>query len=493
MKKKSLSTNALLSVGQKFLSIIFPLITFPYISRVLIVEDIGKINFTSSIISYFVLVAGLGISNYATREGAKLRENHAELDQFCSEIFSINIFSTFLAYILLLFVLLFTDKLQIYSVLLLIQSFLIIGSTIGVNWIYAIEEDYFYITIRTFLVQLASLILMFLFVKSPSDYIIYAIITVFANVGANVFTFIHSKKYVKIKLAFNIKSWKKHIKPILMIFASSIAVTIYVESDITLLGILCGEYSVGLYSRSTKIYTIIKQMITSLVIVALPNLSNETASKEISRYIRKANDILYNVLLMAIPIGLGLCVTAKQIMIIAAGGNYIDATLSLSILGISIIFASLSSYLTYCCLLPLRLEKVQMFATIISAILNIGLNFILLPIFQQNGAAFTTLISEFVVFAIEFSALVHTSGYNQIYNLKGNAIVCLFVGALWIVAAKFVVSLFELNIYVDFFFSVILCSMGYFIIMKVGKYPKFDNLCSKILTGIRKVSPKFFN
>ena len=480
MEKKSLTINALLNAGQRLLSMVFPLITFPYISRVLLVKDIGKINFTSSIISYFILIAGLGITNYATREGAKIRDSKEELNKFCSEIFSINIISTVVAYTMLFIIIFFSDKLQVYTILLIVQSFSIIGTTIGVNWIYAIEEDYLYITIRTLLVQVISLILMLILVRDSSDYITYAVITVFSTVGANLFNYFYAKKYTKIHFVYKFEDLKRHIKPVLIIFASSIAITIYVESDTTLLGLLCGEYSVGLYSRSTKIYTIIKQMITAMVIVALPNLSKEIASNDLKRYIKKAKNILYNVLLLAFPIGIGLAVTAKEVIVIAAGQNYVEAAVSLSILGISIIFAVLSSYLTYCCLLPMKFEKIQMIATLISALLNICLNFYFLPLWSQTGAAITTLISEITVFVIEFTFVLSKKSLRSIFDINFKHLCGLIIGVIWIIGIKLLISHFQMTMICDFGLTVVISAIGYFLVMKFYSYPTLDQFINKI-------------
>ena len=358
MKEKSLMGNAFLSGGQKLLSIIFPLITFPYISRILLVEDVGKINFVTSIISYFLLIAGLGINNYAIREGAKIREDKEKLNKFASEMYSINIFTTIITYILLIIVSVVAKDLKEYYNLLLIHSISILGTTIGVNWIYSIYEDYLYITLRTLVIQLISLILMFILVKEPNDYIIYTMITVFANVGGNIFNFVHSKKYVTLKLTLK-TNIKKHIKPILIIFASSIAVTIYVNSDMTMLGIFCDDYNVGLYSRSVRIYTIVKQMIAAMVVVMLPRLSNEILNNKKEDYEKHVRDVFLNIIMLALPIGIGLFCTADNIMLIIAGEKYVEAVNALSVLGISSIFAVMSSFTTYCVLLPLKLEKIQ--------------------------------------------------------------------------------------------------------------------------------------
>lgn len=467
--RRSLAKNALLSGGQKLISIVFPLITFPYISRVLSVEGIGKISYIESIVSYFVLVSGLGIANYATREGARIRDDQKQLDRFVGEMFTLNLLSTFIAYSALIVTLILLPNLRAYSILFLIESFSIIGTTLGVNWIYAIQEDYLYITIRTITVQFISLVLMFLLIHQPSDYITYASITVFAMVGGNVFNFFHAKKYVRLSFTLHI-NLRKHLKPILIIFASAIAVSIYVNSDMTLLGWLGSTRSVGLYSRSVKIYTIIKQMIASMVIVALPRLSSQQDKNSHKNFIRTANKILLSLLMLVLPVGIGMVLTAKNIILIIAGEKYLDATFALAVLGVASIFAVLSSFTTYCLLLPLRFEKIQMQATYISAALNIILNLFIIKYFEQNGAAVTTLISEIAVFFFEAVYVVHKTGYGHIFYVsKRDSSNLIFASISVILIAIFLRNIFA-SVVIDFILTVVCCAGSYFGILKLGKY-----------------------
>lgn len=475
MENKNLARNAFLNGGQKFLSMIFPLITIPYISRVLLVDDIGKINISQSIISYFILLAGLGINNYATREGARLRDNEDELEKFANEVFSINIISTFISYCILIIFFIFSKKMKSYSTLIVIQSLMILGNTVGINWLYSIKEDYIYITIRTIIVQLLSLVLMFCCIFNEQDYIKYALITVVANVGGNVFNLIHSRKYLRLKFTLRI-NLKKHIKPILIIFSSTIAITIYVNSDITLLGWICGEQSVGLYSRSVRIYTIIKQMVAAMVIVGLPTLSNLIQKNNIRDYIISSNNIFKNIIMFSLPIGIGLSCTADSIIYIIAGQQYIDASKSLSILGVSSIFAVLSSFTTYCYMLPLKHEKVQMVGTYIGAMLNIGANLIILPKFSQNGAAFTTLISELVVLILQVVFIFKNKIFRKIFKITFIDFMALSIANLSIVLITIFINMFSLSLILDFIITVPSCIIIYCIILRQFKYKQFNDI-----------------
>lgn len=469
MKKKSLAFNSVLSGFQKLFSIVFPLITFPYISRILYVEDIGKINFVSSFLSYFVLVAGLGINNYATREAAKIRDDKKKLNQFASEIFSINIITTIISYLLLCANLLIFRNLDKYNFLILVHSFLIIGSTLSVSWVYSMEEDYLYITIRSIVVQIISLILLFIFVHKPSDYFIYAIINVFSQVGASVFNFFNSKKYVSFKFTFNL-NFKKHLSPILVIFASAVAVTIYVNSDMTLLGIICDDEAVGLYSRSVRIYSIIKQMVASMVIVGLPHLSNILKQDNFDEYINVANDVFKNILMISLPVGIGISCTAGYIINIIAGSKYSGAIISLMILGVSSIFAILSSFNTYCVLLPLKKEKIHMVATYLSAILNVVLNIFILKTYGINGAAFTTLLSELLVFVIGLLYIKKKTIFYRIYSFTNKELVTLLIGVFSIIFISTVVPFFITNYVICFVIIVIISVISYFSILYLLKY-----------------------
>lgn len=418
MIKKSLKKNAALNVVKTIVSIIFPLITFPYVSRILQVENLGKINFSNSIVSYFSLIAALGVSTYAIREGAALRNNKKEFALFANQIFTINILSTIVSYLLLVTTMVFVPKLQNYVLLIIIQSTPIIFNTLGVNWINSIYEDYLYITLRSILVQFVSLILLFLLVKTQADYYLYALVTVISIIGGNIFNYFYSRKYCRIKLTKNLDI-KKNIKPILIIFSIDIASSIYLNSDMTMLGLFVGNKSVGLYSVSVKIYTIIKSIISSIIIVTLPRLSLYLKEGRIEKYNKILNNLFNFLLLLVLPLVTGLNILCDELIVIISGNNYIEANTSLRILSIALIFSTFASIINYCILIPLKKEKYVLRATIISAVVNIFLNFILIQPLQQNGAALTTLFSELLVFVI---AYYYARDFIKIKDLAKNLI-----------------------------------------------------------------------
>lgn len=185
--------------------VIFPLITFPYVSRVLHVENIGIYNFCQSVISYFLLLAGLGISTYAIREGARYRDDEEKMALFASEVFSINFISTVLSYLILGACIFLIPRFNQYGQIMAVLSISIMFTLVGSEWIFQVYEDYKYITIRGILFQCISLILMFVFVKNSSDLFAYVWITVISCSGANILNAISRRKYCKIRLAINAK------------------------------------------------------------------------------------------------------------------------------------------------------------------------------------------------------------------------------------------------------------------------------------------------
>lgn len=397
MQQKSIKENSILNVIKTISSIIFPLITFPYISRVLLPNNVGKINFGTSFISYFSMIASLGITTYAIRECSAVREDKSKLGKKASEIFSINICTTFISYVLLAVLLILFRKLDNYRVLIIIQSTTILFATLGADWLNSAMEDFKYITIRTIAFQAISLFLMFCFVRTPNDYIKYAIISVFSSSGANVVNIFYRKRFCQVKFT-NDMNWKIHFKPIFLLFVMIMAQTIFSSADQTMLGIMKGDYEVGIYSTAFKIKNIIVQVVASLAWVVMPRMSLYFAEKNWE----KINEMLKKVLSVMVSIGFpcvaGCVALADKIVLIIGGKAYVDATLPLVILMCAYIFDIFGgSFLGNMVCLPGKKEKVFMEACCFAAIVNVILNFLLIPIGGASAAAFTSGVSTLVI------------------------------------------------------------------------------------------------
>lgn len=399
-KKKSLTINALLSSLKTLTTILFPLITYPYITRVLSVDSIGKINFGHSIVSYFTLLAGLGISTFAVRNGSQIRNDVVKFNEFANRVFSINVISTCLSSFFLVILVFLPTKISDYRSIILIQGIVVALSPLAVDWIYTINEDFGYITLRSFCVHLLSLILMFVFVKKEEDVYLYVALTTMSTSLGNLFNFYHSRRYVRLKFTKN-TNWSEYKQSIMIFFVNSIATTIYLNSDVTLLGILCNDRAVGLYSVATKIYSIVKQMFNAVVASTIPRLA----------FLRKNNETEFEMLLKKIisiavffiaPAVFGMILLRKEIVILISGRKYLEAANTLSILAGAIFFAVIANILANGLLICMGREKHVLKATIMSAITNVVLNFFFIPKLSQDGAAITTLIAEAMVVCVAF-------------------------------------------------------------------------------------------
>ena len=427
-KKRSLANNAILNTIKTVLGVLFPLITFPYVSRVLGVKNLGIYNFSFSFLSYFLLLAALGISTYGIREGTQYRDNRAQIEEFVGELFSINIFSTLFAYLLLILLLYAIPFMEPYRKVVLILSVEIIFTTVGVSWVCNIYEDFLAITVRTISFQIVSLILIFVLVRTTDDLYKYVGILLLSNSGANIVNYFYVRnRYCKFHFSLKI-NWRRLLRPILIIFSTTVTITVYVSSDTTMLGFMTNDYEVGLYGTAVKIYTIMKNVLAAILTVLIPQFSLMFSNGN-----KEQSDLLFskvfNILTaMMLPMCIGLFSLSEDVVQVVSGREYIGAAGSLKLLSIAVIFSLYSYMYTQCVLIPIKEEKIVLRATLISAIVNIVLNFILIPIWGINAAAFTTIMAELITFVISFiysKRTVKLISYKK--NIISTLIGCIFI------------------------------------------------------------------
>lgn len=395
MQKTSINKNTIYSTIKSVAAIVFPLITFPYASRVLGPENIGKVNFANSIVSYFTLIASLGVNTYAIRECSKLREEPEKLRLCANQIFSLNCLTTVIAYVSLFVTLLVCRPLDNYRTLILIQSLTIMCSTLGTEWINTCFEDFKYITIRTVAMQVFSLLMLLLIVKNPSDYLKYAIISVIAAGGANIINIFYRERFCKIRFTIHMDI-KKHLPPIMMLFSLILAQTVYCNSDITILGFLRGDVEVGLYSTSVKIYNLVNTMVASITWVVMPKLSLGFAQKDYESVNKNLRYALSYIMTLGIPALVGMNAITPEIIEVIAGKEFLDAVWSLRILSVALLASFIGGFIGNLMMLTSGREAICLKSAMISMILNVVLNLVLIPLWGLNAAAMTTAIAEIV-------------------------------------------------------------------------------------------------
>lgn len=413
-KIKSVQYNFIMNFILTSSNFLFPLITFPYVSRVLMAAGNGKVSFATSIANYFIMVASLGIPTYGIRVCAKVRDDKDALSKTVHELLIINLIMTGITTILFLISIVTVDKLYAEKELMFINLIGMVLNTFGVNWLYSALEQYSYITIRSIAFKALSVILMFLFVSQPSDYIIYGGITVFATAGSNILNFIRIKKYIYLK-KYDHYEFRRHIKPILLFFAQSVAVVINTNLDLAMLGFLKGDVDVGLYTVAIKIKSILVTLVTSLGTVLLPRLSYYVAHHKIDLFeclIKKATSF---VLIISIPLSVFFIVMAKESILFLAGGGYLEATFAMQFIMICVIIIGLTNITGIQILTPLNREREVLHSIVVSAIINIVTNSIFIPLYGINGAALCTVAAQLSGFIVQLYVIRQTPFHN-IFN-----------------------------------------------------------------------------
>lgn len=289
-----------------------------------------------------------------------------------------------------------------------------------------------------------------------------AVITVVADAGANIVNLFHAKRMCDIKITFAIE-WKTHLKPILIIFATTVATTIYVNSDITILGFMTSDYNVGLYSLAVKIYKIVKMFLSAILVVAIPRLSLYAGTKDKANFDRTFNNIFRSLFIIVMPVVIGLFMLSKEVVLILSDVTFTDATTSLRILSLALAVCLFGWLYNSCVLIPYKREKQVFIATLVSAIINIVLNIILIPVWKQNAAALTTFIAELCSMVI---CMCCSKDLTKItVNKKDVVSVC--VGCIGIAVVCMALRNFHLGTVIYTIFAVALSAGVYGVVLLV--------------------------
>lgn len=396
-EQKSIKKNTIYNMLKTFSSIIFPLITFPYVSRVLSPVGIGQYNFSNTYVGYFSLIASLGITTYAIRECAAVRDDQEKLDKVSSQIFSINICTMLIAYAALFISLVFFRKLDSYRILIIIFSSNILFTIVGADWINSAFEDFRYITLRTFGMQFISLICIFIFVRKPSDVLNYALITVLASGGANILNMFYRRRFCKMRFIRDM-GWKKHFPSIMLLFVMLLAQTILSSTDITMLGLMKTDAEVGLYSTAVKMYNIISQVVSSVLWVLMPRLSVAFSNKDYSEVNILLRRTFQFMLALALPCTIGVGILADPIISIVGGSAFSASASYLRILmAASFVAVMGGGFFGNIILLPSHKEKYFMQACLIAAGVNFILNYIFIPQYGGTAAGISTVIAHVII------------------------------------------------------------------------------------------------
>ncbi len=480
MGNRNVKKNTIYSIIKSCSTVLFPLITFPYISRILLTENVGKVNFGASIVNYFSLIASLGVTTYAVRECAKVREDSTALTKNASQIISLNICTTIIAYLGLFVLLLTARPLFVYRQLIVIQSTVILFVTFGADWLNTAMEDFRFITIRTVSFQILALMLMFFFVRKPEHYMRYAIITVISSSGGNIINIFYRRRYCKTGFTIHM-DLQHHLPPVLKLFAMLLSQQIFCSSDTTMLGLMRGDYEVGLYSTSVKIYNIINSLMASITWVVMPQLSCAFEQKNYHNINKLLRYSLNFILTLGVPCIIIMNLLASEIIEIAAGAEYLGAVDSLRILSITLAVSLIWGFVMNIILLPSGMDGICLKACVWSAAFNLVTNMILIPYFGLTAAASTTAVSQLIGLII---CLCHVDQKLSLKNLR-SVFYAPFFGGCVMAVAVFAVSDLISNLWLRVIIAVGIGSLLYFIIQIIMKNAIVVDILNTILRKLK--------
>lgn len=392
--KKNFFYSALLT-GANY---IFPLIVFPYVSRVLGVTNLGACNFVDSIVQYFIIFSMLGIDVVGIREIAKAKGEKDKLNQCFSSLFSINTALTSIALVVYLVCIYSIPKLHDHLELMWIGAAKLCFNYLLIEWLFKGLEEFKFITSRSLIIKTLYVISVFVFVKKPSDYLVFFLLTSLIVVLNALVNCIYSRKYVSFSFrSINIKAF---LPSILLLGVYAILTNMYTTFNVAFLGFSAGETEVGYYTTANKLFAIALSLFTALTGVLLPRMSALIAQNQLSDYknlLGKTTDFLVAV---SFPVIAFVVFFAPEIIRLISGKGYEGAIVPLRIIIPLLFVIGYEQVLVIQGLMPLKKDRAVLINSIIGASIGITCNIMLVPVLKSIGSSIVWVISELAVLIV---------------------------------------------------------------------------------------------
>lgn len=476
---QSVKVNYILNLINTGTQMLFPLITFPYVCRVIEADGIGQINFFQSIISYISLFTCLGIPMYAIREIARDRSDVVQMNRTAMEILLLHSMLTLVGYAIVAILCLTVPQIQVNIPLFLILSLTIFFMAIGCEWFYQGIEDFKYITIRGLIIKTVSVVLLFIFVKSKTDLLYYGCYTVFGVLGGNIFNFFRLRKYIhRENIIFSELHIKRHIKPVLKVFSFSVVTSIYLQLNTVLLGFLKNALAVGYFAAATKVMQMLLTMSACLGSVMMPRASHliaENKEDEFNRLIQKSYDFT---LAIALPMTIGLIFCAPSLITALCGVKFEHSILPSQIIAPIILMVAISNVFGIQVLFPKGKINIVTLCCGIGAVADLILNLCLIPFFSYIGTSIAYLGAEV---ATTVSMYFIGRRYIPIIYFKKSHLTYA-LGCIVMAFALYGISLLQLPTLTILLLQGCCGVLAYFIILCICK----DEMLVQILSKIKR-------
>jgi O-antigen/teichoic acid export membrane protein len=392
---KNFFYNSLLTVA----NLAFPLVVLVYISRTIGPDGLGKVNFAATIASYFVLFGLFGVGSYGIREIARSRDNRTKLKKTFNELFCLNCLTVALSLVAYIVFALLNTKTRAEPRLYMINGVSIILALFSFDWLFQGLENYRYISLRSIMVKACSLVLIFVFVKNRTDYVIYALLNVVGLSANYLFNAYYAGKIVGFD--FRGIDISRHFPTIFRFALISVATSLYLGMDKLFLGFISGDYYVGLYTPADKIARMSLSLVAALSAVLFPRLSNVLAQGDEKRAVSIVADSLHLLLLIAVPIFVGVEILARPIVSLLSGSDFIAAVPTLRIEALIIIPVTIANVAGIQVLIASGRENKYLISIIAGTFAFLGCALLFVPRFRQNGAALGIVAAESVGAAFE--------------------------------------------------------------------------------------------
>jgi len=479
---QSIKKNAFYNVLLNIASVIFPLITAPYVSRVLEPDGVGLFIFSNTYAGYFALVAMLGIPTYGVREVSKLRENKEALSELISQLMSIAAFTTFFVTAVYLLTIALIGQLTENYIIFLLAGFAIYLAPFKINWYYQGIEDFGFITKVSLIVRTLSVICLFLFVREKSDLVLYIILCVLGGVIADVWNF--AKMWNSgIRPKLTLKGLKSHLSPLLILFSSSIAISIYTVLDTLMLGFIKGYEEVGYYSNAMHMSKVILTAVTSLSIVVVPRVSLYMKNKEYDKVNELMNKSFSVVSFLAFPVAIGLACIAPTFVPLFFGEQFVGAIYPLMILSMLIIAIGLNNLTGVQGLIGMGFDKHFLYSVLVGTFSNFLMNCFLIPFWGGIGASVASVVAETLIL---FVTTVYVYKKTPIRIKNWSDIFKSTIGALLFIPLMILMHTY-INGWILVVVYILSCVVLYFSIETILKNSSIEMFLSFIIQKLKKL------
>lgn len=403
--QKNIFYNVILAISQ----VLFPLITFPYLARVLGPENIGLYNFSESYARYFAMISALGISVYGVREIAKKQDQPKALSNTFVELFSINFIATCILSVLYVFTIDYTNKLSSHASLFYWSFVFFFFQIFLLEWFFTGINQFKYIAIRFFIIRLFFVAAIFIFIKESNDYVKYMQLQVGLTFFLGVINFVYLFKFIDLKNT-RIKDLNliQHLKPLFLLFLTLFSISVYLHFDSVLLGILADNESVGYYSAPLKLVKIIIAVLAAITAAMFPKMVQFFEQGDTVQFEKMLKQSFELVISIGIPTAVLVYTLAPEIIYILFGSSFELAVKPLQITAPLILIVSLSTIFGFQILSVHSKDGAILKSAVVGMLFSLIASFLLIPKFKQVGAAYIILCTELLVlsFFIYFSSKV---------------------------------------------------------------------------------------